>query len=180
MDATHRLKIKIGNNEFEAEGTPEVVQQQFDAFKELFSHAASVPSQKSPQPTERSADEKITPESPSDVSANVKSLSKIMRVQGRIVSLTVRPKSVFDAILVVLHGQKELRQNDSVTGAEIRGGITATGGFGASRVDRLLEALAEDSEVIVIGVHRAKRYRLTNTGHVRALQIASDLIAMVP
>jgi DNA-binding transcriptional regulator PaaX len=58
-------------------------------------------------------------------------------------------------------------------------GISATGGFGLFRVDRLLEGMAREGDVIVIGERRSKRYRLTNTGITRARQAAVDLIAIV-
>src|SRR6267143_7295772 len=170
MDTNYRLKIKIGQNEFEAEGPIEVVQQQFEAFKQLVADAPSTPSQIPFRPFERSAEQTMPPESPSiDVSANAKSLSKIMRVDGRLISLTVRPDEPDDVILLLLYGQKELRQNDSVTGSEIMEGLTSTGGFSyVKRVDRYLENLAKEGMVIVIGEHRAKRYRLTNAGYSAA------------
>jgi hypothetical protein len=107
------------------------------------------------------------------------SLDKIMRVENRIISLTVRPRSVEDAVLLVLYGQKILRVHDSVTGAEVMSGITATGGIAVSRVDRLLEKMARDGDVIVVGEHRSKTYRLTNTGLAKARQLADDLLAIV-
>jgi len=102
-----------------------------------------------------------------------------MKVDERIVSLTVRPKNPDDAALLLLYGQKMLRENDSVTGAEVMGGITATGGLSIGRVDRLLENLARGGDVIVVGEHRSKRYRLTNAGLNKVRQVAGELVATV-
>jgi hypothetical protein len=156
MDAPYRLKIKIGQNEFEAEGPPEAVQQQFEAFKEMVARIPSTPSQESAQLSQPSIEVKPPQLPPADAAANGKTLSKIMRVDGRSVSLTARPEGIREAILLILYGQKELRENDSVSGSEVMHGLARTGGFSVARVDRYLEALASDGEVIVIGEHRAK------------------------
>jgi hypothetical protein len=181
MDTPHRLKIKIGQHEFEAEGTSETVQQQFEAFKELVKLAPPTFLPDSVQSSQSSTEAKSTQLSKADVPSNGKALSKIMRVDDRVVSLTIRPNDLFEAILLILFGQKELRQNDSVTGSEILDGLKGTGGFSyVKRVDRYLENLAKDGEVIVIGEHRAKRYRLTNAGYTRAAQVVTVLIALIP
>ena len=181
MDSSHKLKIKIGQHEFEAEGTAEAVQQQFEAFKELMATASSNLSpgqgQAAPQPATN-----LQAEVTATLSSNASPLplSKIMRVEGRVVSLTVPPDDPDDAVLLILYGQRVLRQNDSVTGAEVMDGMTSTGGFSIARVDKLLASLAVLGEVIVIGEHRAKRYRLTNTGNIRATKCAEGLIAKLP
>src|SRR5581483_1123907 len=106
-------------------------------------------------------------------------LDKIMRVSQRVVSLTARPSTARDAILLILYGQRMLRQNDEVTGGDVMDGITVTGGFSISRVDRLLDGLARDGLVIVIGERRAKRYRLTNTGLSTARTVAQQVLSVV-
>jgi hypothetical protein len=179
MEIPYRLKIKIGANEFEAEGSAEVVQDQFRMFKELL---GSVPPVPEPQ-TQNAPDNRVAdPQTIAvrlDTSIADLSLDKITKNDNRTISLTVRPQSTDDAVLMLVYAQKIIRQNDAVTGAEIMNGITATGGMLVSRVDKLLEKLAKDGDVIVIGERRGKRYRLTNTGLARARQIASDLLAIV-
>jgi hypothetical protein len=181
MDSTYRLKIKIGPHEFEAEGPAETVKEQFQAFKELISAQPAPP----PVPENLNALAEIlkspVPTNPTNnMPANAGELSKILRVEGRTISLTARPTDLDDAALLILFGQKELRQNDAVSGFEMMEGLKSTGGYAVNRVDRLLEGLAREGTVIVIGEHRAKRYRLTNTGYARAVQVAKDLAAMVP
>ncbi len=39
MDDNYRLKIKIGQHEFEAEGPADVVREQFQVFKDLIASA---------------------------------------------------------------------------------------------------------------------------------------------
>ena len=52
MDA-YRLKIRIGEHEFEAEGPQEAVERQFEAFKELITF---LPKKESKQPAQDQKD----------------------------------------------------------------------------------------------------------------------------
>jgi DNA-binding PadR family transcriptional regulator len=70
--------------------------------------------------------------------------------------------------------------NETITGAVIMDGLTATGGLPVSRIDRLLEKLGREGNVIVIGQRRGKRYRLTNAGVNKAKELANALIVLVP
>lgn len=179
MDGVSKLKVKIGPHEFEAEGAWEDVKALYDAFMSMVAAGAG---NATPQPhyllppADYSA---IIPPIPPNTPLTDTLLSKIMRVEDRVISLTVRPKSAEDAVLLLLYGQKVLRENDSVTGAEVIDGLTATGGLQVSRADRLLEKAGRDGDVIVIGERRAKRYRLTNAGITKARAIAADAIATV-
>src|ERR1700682_900368 len=94
----HKLKVKVGEHEFEASGAVEIVQAQFDEFKELIRLVASAPQAKpSPIPAAiQSAD--ALPHLP---------LEKILKVDGRVVSLTAKCDSIDEAVLLILLGQKE-------------------------------------------------------------------------
>ncbi len=183
MDDHYRMRLKIGGHEFEAEGPVAVVQEQVKRFMDLI---ASLPTevvvnpyyeQRPPEPPQLPASSKT------GVMETDSSLDKIMRLEDRIVSLTVRPRdtarNVEDTVLLLLYGQRMLRHNDAVTGAEVMAGITATGGLSVARTDRLLEKMARDGDVIVVGEHRSKTYRLTNAGLAKARQVAADLLAIV-
>ena len=183
--AIYKLKLKIGANEFDAEGPADVVQAQFDAFRELILEAArmSPPVSVSPSTTLSASLSPSASASPSPAFepslADVDdALNRIMRVEDRVVSLTVRARSVDDAVLLLVYGQKMLRNNDAVTGAEVMSGLTGSG-LRVLRADRLLEKGGEIGDLIVVGIRRAKRYRLTNAGMNKARQLAADLIATV-
>jgi hypothetical protein len=190
MDDTYRLKIKIGSHEFEAEGPVQVVQAQFAAFKEL---VASLPPTPPPTsftiPTPQGGQQVVMdggnglytpPAQPKpDASALDSALDKIMKLENRVVSLTARPDTADSALLLLLYGQKVMRQNDAVTGMEVNDGIEATGGLAITRPDRVLERMAAMGDVIVIGERRSKTYRLTNAGLAKARQAASTLLATV-
>jgi DNA-binding transcriptional regulator PaaX len=101
-----------------------------------------------------------------------------MHVEGRIVSLTVRPDSIEDGVLLLMYGQKMLRANDAVTGSELMSGLTHTGQR-VTRVDKTLVKASDKGDVIVLGAGRAKRYRLTNAGLAKAKDLAASQIARV-
>src|SRR5271157_108935 len=173
MSDNYRLKIKIGEHEFEAEGAADVVQQQFAAFKDLIS---AVPT--------KAKEEHVPNEKPVPAEGNGAiplphlPLEKIMRVEGRRISLTAKCESVADAVLLILLGQRDFRSNEQVSGAEIMDGLKQSG-YIVPRVDLMLDKLSTEGTVIVIGIHRARRYRLTNQGAKRALEIAKNVLALV-
>jgi DNA-binding PadR family transcriptional regulator len=101
-----------------------------------------------------------------------------MKVNERVVSLTVRAKTFDNAILLLCYGQKILRNNDEITGAEIVEGLKQSGQL-EGRTDRILDRLGSDGNVIITGEHRGKKYRITNQGLRNARQLAADLLATI-
>lgn len=171
MDASYKLRIKIGDHEFDAEGPADVVQDQFAAFKEMI---ASLPSQsRQPQEQQRDREQNSTANALPHLP-----LEKIIKVEGRVVSLTARCESVDEAVMLILLGQKEFRNNQEVTGAEVMDGLKQSG-YMLARVDTVLDKLSKEGSTITIGVHRSRRYRLTNVGHSKALSIAKEVIGTV-
>jgi hypothetical protein len=171
---TSRIKVKIGDNEFEAEGPTEVVKEQFEAFKEII---RLNPAKTQNNPMSDSV-QTIVNQFVAD-GIPMLSLDKIVHVSGRIVSLTALPTTVEDAALLIMLGHKELKQNISVTGQEIGDGL-AQSGRPVPRVDRIMESAITEALVLKTGVKRATRYRLTNQGLVKAQRLASDLLANLP
>jgi hypothetical protein len=173
VDST-RIKIRIGDHEFEAEGPPDMVQAQFEAFTELIKLQ---PISRTEPATSADKTEVISSPTPT-VMPHVK-LEKIMSVDGRVVSLTALPSSTEEAALLIMLGNKDMRNNLTVTGQEIGDGLAQSGQI-VARVDRIMEKHIQDALVLKIGVGRGTRYRLTNQGLSRALSIAKDLSATLP
>jgi hypothetical protein len=175
-----KLKMRIGEHEFEAEGPSEVVQAQFAAFRELVEAAAKAPTNPQglePPPPYLPLAGTPPPGPPPSLKGEL-SLDKIMRNEGRIVSLTARGASLEDEILLLLLGQRKLRTNDSVTGGEILDGLRLTGRT-VNRIDYQLDKMTDAGDVITVGTNRARRYRLTNQGLAKAQDLAIDLVATV-
>ncbi len=169
-----KIRIKIGDHEFEAEGPAEQVMAQFETFKVLISTPSCAPTTAKPAICENGNETQ-------DVIDQYKrvQLEKIIRVQGRVVSLTAIPTSTEDAALLIMLAQKETRNNETVTGQEIGDGL-AQSGRPVGRVDRLLDKAMSEALILKSGLKRATRYRLTNSGHQKALAIARELIATLP
>ena len=183
MDNHCTLKIKVGADEFEAAGPVEVVEAQFTIFVDL----VVIRQAKAALRTPNNGDSDIVSPNMSSVLGDVSlvdgsrelvdaSRDKIMRLDARVVSLKARPQSSAEAVLLILYGQKLLRNNESVTGSEVIRGL-APGGFSIARVDRLLKHLSRNGDVMVMGRRRSKRYSLTNTGLAKARQVAAGLLA---
>jgi hypothetical protein len=168
-----KLKIKLGDHEFEAEGPADVVQAQFAAWRDLVAAIPARPATPAPTLPDAPAVAEI-PVGPTVTDR----LDRITKQEGRVVSLTVRGASVEDEIMLVLYGQRMLRDNDSVTGAEVLDGLRLTGRT-VNRVDYQLDKLTSAGDVITIGIGRARRYRLTNQGTAKAREVARALIAKV-
>ena len=171
---TYRIKVKIGNNEFEAEGPTDVVKEQFESFKEIIRLAPAK------TPVEQLADtaKSIANQFAAD-GIPMLNLEKIMHISGRIVSLTALPATPLDAALLIMLGHSALRQNTSPTGQEIGDGLDQSG-RPVPRVDRIMESAIGEALVLKTGIKRATRYRLTNQGLVKAQGLARDLIASLP
>jgi hypothetical protein len=172
---SNKLKIKIGDHEFEAEGPPDVVQAQFAAFKELVTSAVATAT---PRNTQNTSPPGTKQDQDKTGSSDGLLLDKIMKVDGRVVSLTARAPSLSDAILLVIFGQKHFRSNDGITGGEIIDGLRQSG-QAVDRIDRTLEKLAAEGLIIKLGTGRASRYRMTNLGVSKAQEVARDVIGLV-
>jgi|HubBroStandDraft_4_1064222.scaffolds.fasta_scaffold04728_3 hypothetical protein len=171
---TSRIKIKIGEHEFEAEGPAELVKEQFEAFKNIISSLPNITPQKNQSDTVKGLVNHLD-------AAGIPMLKydAILHVDGRIVSLTAIPPSTEDAALLIMLGHRQLRDNTSVTGQEIGDGL-AQSGRPVPRVDRIMEDAIQAAFVLKTGIKRATKYRLTNQGFVKAQGLARELIASLP
>jgi hypothetical protein len=171
---TTRIKVKIGDHEFEAEGPTEIVTRQFEAFKEMISTDSRIIAGPGSGKTAITlqAMEKLA-------SAAHVPIEKVMHVSGRVISLTALPQSIEDAALLIMLGQKDLRNNLTVTGQEIGDGL-AQSGRPVPRVDRIMEKAIHEAFVLKTGIKRGTRYRLTNQGLSKALNVSKELIESLP
>ena len=176
----YRLKIKIGNHEFEAEGPADAVAKQFSDFKEIISKIPDVPiAVAAPAPPLLSDTTTPGPSGNNPLPPPVSALNKIFRVEGRVISLTALPSGENEAALLVMLGQKVLRDNDAATGSEVKDGLELSG-YKPGRIDRTMERFVADGLVLTMGRNRGRKYRLTNQGLAKAQAIADELQRKVP
>jgi hypothetical protein len=150
-----KLRVKIGEHEFDATGPAETVEQYFQSFKQLISGSSALASAKEP---------KTTP------------FHKLVQLNGRTAFLKVAPKPE-EAVLLVLLAQKRFLNNESVSGMEIMSGLRHSG-IRIRRGDQILARHARDGSVSVIGSNKKRRYGLTDAGVKRAEEIVQSLLSM--
>ncbi len=166
----YRIKVKIGEHEFEAEGPAELVKSQFEDFKNII---VNVPRQAL---TSRAGQQKSATEPPDNGELQ---LDKISKVDGRVVSLTIKPEAESTAALLIMLAQKVHRANETVTASEIKDGLEQSG-YRPGRIDRLMQPLADEGSVVRIGARKGTKYRFTNQGLAKAQNAAKDALATVP
>ncbi len=169
---THRIKVKVGEHEFEAEGPTEIVQSQFEMFKQLIAN----------QPQPINTTKKATQQAELGAAASGNGdihLDRICRVTGRVVSLTVKPEAEATASMLIMLGQKTFRDNETVTSSEIKDGLEQSG-YRPARIDRIMQPLADEGNVIRIGQRKGTRYRFTNQGITKAKDMARSALEEVP
>ena len=169
----YRLKVKIGGHEFDSEGPVDLVTRDFAEFKELI---ASLPA-KTPDivPHDLVPD----PTAPSFLPSPASEIMKIFQIGGRVVSLTAKPSSESEAALLILLGQKALRENEFATGSEIKEGLEQSG-YKPLRVDRMMDGFVAEGLVMISGKNRGKKYRLSNPGLAKAQALADELQRKLP
>lgn len=177
----NRIKIKIGDAEFEAEGPTETVQAQFDLFmKAIAGRVTSAPTAIPLGPTPSTASSVVeiastTTNTSGEPTPDV--LSRVFRDTDAL-SLAALPHSGenpnADAMLALLYGYLRLRNENAVTGTSLMKSAKISG-ISIDRVDRLMDVHQPDY-VLVAGVKKARRYQLNNRGIARAATIINAII----
>lgn len=177
-----RLKLKVGQHEFEAEGEQDVVEKQLAIWRDLIASPSSVaPTLPSP-PTviAGGAAEGTAVASATPGPESREELDRLFDHRGPVVSLTmlpVGPQREADAALLLLYGQRfynGAENSGGVTGGRLLEGLRLSG-LSVERVDRIWGA-HDGVHVIRAGSKRGVRYRLTHPGLARAREIAQGLL----
>src|SRR5476649_1178398 len=106
---TYRLRMKVGEHEFDADGPTEFVQTQLATFTALISKVMKIVPSEAPAVAQTAVAEQAPAVSAEKI---------ILRQEGRMVSLTKRGRSLKEELLLVLLGQRSLRNNDAVASNE--------------------------------------------------------------
>lgn len=179
-----RLKLKVGQHEFEAEGDQESVERQLSVWRELIvGPASSAPTLPSPPPGTPSP-----PVAPGEALSAFGPLvddraayDRLFHHRGPVVSLTMLPTGPqrdADTALLLLLGQMVYNGDQPVTGARLLEGLKLSG-ISVLRVDRIWGSHT-DINVVRAGSKRGVKYRLTHPGSTRAKEIAQELIRKLP
>jgi len=169
-----KLRLKVGPHEFDAEGPPETVSAQFEAWKQLI--------------TAFPAGRELTPPKPSKLSNMVEEVQTkdgrratwdIFDVEDerKLVTLSVHPtgeKRDADAVLLWLFGFRQAFQLNEVPVTRLIQALEISG-LRPARIDRALGPHLREGLVLKGGHGKGGKYRLTNTGLARAEELARVL-----
>lgn len=179
MMNTYKLRIKIGSNEFEAEGDKESVMAQFDIFKELVSRdfpQVTPPINEISDPTIQNG------------TANKTSTENALEflfnndVKRHIISLKVMPakgkRHIMDAVLLTLLGYKLIRNEEQILGTQIKASLRQSGII-QDRIDRKIEGDIKEGLILKSGLKKGSKYMLTNKGVAEAEYLMNSILKQI-
>ena len=169
MDA-YKLHVKIGQAEFNAEGSEETVRQDYDKF--LSALSATHTSARSQEQSSRDNG----PDGSEASGIDNFSLHRAFRKDRRgIVSLRVRPNTpnrIADSLLMILYGFRILRGQDDVPVIQLMEAAKQSG----AQVERIDRAIAPHKDLVTRGgAKRGGRYGLNNPGVARAEELLRQM-----
>lgn len=182
---TTKLKVRVGLNEFEAEGPADHVAAQYETWRQLI--AAAPAAVITPPPVQ-------PPVIPANVVTEVKTREgfsapwDIFGVDDKrnLMTLKVHPPAGenrdADAILLVLYGYRKAG-NDGAGLSEVP--VTwlkeslDVSGLRVVRIDRAIAGYLRAGYVLKSGRAKGGVYRLTNTGYAKAEELAQRLFAQL-
>jgi hypothetical protein len=165
MAETQKIKIKLGSNEFEAEGPVDLVKAQLSEFLEIIKSAGTAQLGASPAPI---------PPSPVGAEDGLKGpqaelVDRIFKQErDGLVSLKVLPKGKdrdADTLLLLLYGYKRLKNQENILGTRLMKAATRSG-LQIKRIDRTFTP--HESLIVKGGYRRGKTYTLNNQGVIKA------------
>jgi hypothetical protein len=165
----YRLKVRLGNHEFEAEGPEESVKEQFSRFVELATAAKPTGNGNGERKNywEKGADESGDERDPYGY------LTRAFVQSDDRVSLSVLPQTKSqnaDAIILLLYGYRAVLNRDNVQSTDLMDAAKQSG-LRIDRIDRNLPA-GHKPFVITGGSGKGTRYGLNNRG----ISYAQDLL----
>ena len=175
---THRIKIKLGDAEFDAEGPSEVVNAQFSAFLDAVAtpKAAQTPAQppNTPDPNADSPGNGRTgAANPAGLTPDI--LTRVFKVNDTVSLLAIpkTDKSDADALLAILYGFDRMKSINTVTGTTLMKAAKQSG-INIDRIDRVISV--RDDLVNMAGAKKGRRYSLNNRGVAAAEKIIREVI----
>ena len=169
METTHRMKVKLGSNEFEAEGDPALVKKQWEEFKAIVAQLPKEPAVDKPSTP--------SPHKPGITHGTIPKtiLDRVFR-PGDPLSLMDTPKTdnaEADALLVLIYGHTEMVGQPEVTAAALAKSASKTG-IDVYRIGRTLAA--KEALIRSSGVKKGTRYSLNNRGIAEAEKLIKAMV----
>lgn len=176
---TFKLKVKIDGQEFEAEGLPDLVTRQFEAFRLMIQGAGLVTGEHTVHSEGSRLLNPMSHEPIAQADHRDVDFVKLFRIspQTQLLSLRQPPVGQYpeaDAVLLLLLGHKRLRNEEDVPVTVLTEALKQSG-CRVKRLDRILTVYAKDHSVVRYGRGKGGKYRLTNLGLKKAeLMVARE------
>jgi hypothetical protein len=183
----YKLRVKLGADEFEAEGSQDYVETQRDFFISRIDKAgAHIDHKEKPaadtKKGEHSPTGKVDSKPPvNNLPVSLEAMGKIVHQNENLITLTAMPggdNAEGDALLLLLLGHKVLRNEDLILAGDLVAGMKQSGFSSVDRMDRVVLKVGS-SFVSSVGNRKGKKYRLLNPGVTKAKELAEKLIATV-
>ena len=184
-----KLRIKLGNCEFEAEGGENCILEQFEVFQKLcrdmtINHELdnshdntgemdrSLPSPSSPQTKESL---------PKEVERPLRKILHQFPVSPFLACsiLPLGKNKDADTVLILLLGFRIFRNQQGVSVLNLNQALKKSG-VSPYRLDRMLSAHTKDQLVLKAGKGKGGGYQLTQKGTLRAQELAVNLSNLLP
>jgi hypothetical protein len=167
----HKVRVKIGDAEFEAEGSEETVREQYSSFLAALPAAAQASTKaKGADQSTPDQDAASRDNSPEDASWGAL-LARAFKDEDGIVSLRLHPKGDnrdADALLMIIYGYHALKQVREVPTTHL-GRSAAQTGLGLDRIDRVMAK--NEPYCMKGGERKGTYYALNNPGTKRAKEL---------
>ncbi len=170
----HRIKARLGDYEFDAEGDRELVSKQYDQFISTISAIFQAP-KPAVQSTAHSSNGYIQAAKPPDNPIEDGILKRVFR-QDDGLSLLAMPRTdnaEADALLVILYGFLKLENERAVTGLSLMKAAKQSG-INVDRIDRTIDA--RGGLIQAAGNKRGRRYSLNNRGIAEAERLVREMV----
>jgi hypothetical protein len=174
MTTPHKLHIKIGHVEFNAEGSEATVNEQYKKFLEVVAAVGLSQANEPPPGADNGFARQDVPALPQAPSAA--EMQRVFSEDGEgVISLRLLPKTdsrAADAVVMILYGFRALKSQIDVPAADLIQGLRQSG-ISLDRIDRVLAPY--DQYVQRGGTKRGSRYALTNPGVSHAEKLVSEM-----
>ncbi len=173
----YKLRIKIGQAEFEAEGSEETVKAQFKEFQDLIV--------KKPNPSEQRESVSNTENmGDSETQRFVEEYESIFKINDdKTLSLRVLPsendgkfKQIADSALVLLYGFNKVFSRTDVTALTLTRVLRESGIGVIKRIDVPLSQYLKDGFITRAGKGKGTSYRTSNKGNTQANALIQKMI----
>ena len=175
MEATYKIRVKIGEAEFQAEGNQQTINPQFERFLNFLQHATARSVAESIRKPEAQNDTTKRPAITEEMLARV-----FVSDESGLVSLHALPPKgegethEADALVLILYGFRRLRDHGTVMVDQLIKAARQSGIDPGGRVSRILDQRRD--MITRSGTRRGTKYGLNNRGTAHAESLMTTIL----